>query len=230
MKADISIKWRSDRAADCPLVEEKTCVSERSPEVCPWQERFSLRLSDDEEHRSASCWLKLVQRQQLSGQPRSLFLSVSKDAVCLCLKSGAVSDFHADVRLEQAADFWGFLMNPSLLVCGFKHQTRAATWVQLREDSVKAATPTGHLLWSHVITPLLFCSSLSFLVHGQQTRTKHIKKAAVFMVLTTRVSQIRPETSFTCAGPKCEWMQIDMLMGNKDEWMKCKNLPMCKDF
>lgn len=66
-----------------------------------------LRLSDDEEHRSASCSRLTEARseQQLSGQPRSLFLSVSKDAVCLCLKSGAVSDFHADVRLEQAGDF-----------------------------------------------------------------------------------------------------------------------------
>lgn len=172
MKADVSI---NEEVRERPIVlwwkrKAVACVSERSPEVCPWQEHFSLRLSDDEEHRSASCSRLTEARseQQLSGQPRSLFLSVSKDAVCLCLKSGAVSDFHADVRLEQAGDFWGFLMSPSLLVCGFQHQSRAATWAQLREDSVKTATPTGHLLWSHVMMPLLF-SSLSFLVHGQQT-------------------------------------------------------------
>lgn len=161
MKADVSIKWRSERAADRPLVEEAVaCVSERSPEVCPWQERFSLRLSDDEEHRSASCSRLTEARseQQLSGQPRSLFLSVSKDAVCLCLKSGAVSDFHADVRLEQAGDFWGFL-----LLCWFVDSNIKAGQ-QHEPSSEKTQWKQRHLLDTYC-GHMWWCRCCSLLSH-----------------------------------------------------------------
>lgn len=168
MKADVSIKW-SERAADCPLVEEKSCG------LCFWTKPRGLSMTGTLQSEALWWWrapLCFMFTSDWSSFRAAALRSTSQPfslAVCLCLKSGAVSDFHADVWLEQAGDFWGFLMNQSLLVCGFKHQSKAATWVQLREDSVKTATPTGHLLWPHVIMPLLFYSSLSFLVHGQQT-------------------------------------------------------------
>lgn len=168
MKADVSIKW-SERAADCPLVEEKSCG------LCFWTKPRGLSMTGTLVWGSlmmkstallhVHVWLKLVQSSSSQVNLAAFFsrrLSVSEvwsrfRLSCWCL----------------ADDFWGFLMNQSLLVCGktinIKHQSKAATWVQLREDSVKTATPTGHLLWPHVIMPLLFYSSLSFLVHGQQT-------------------------------------------------------------
>lgn len=39
MKADVSIKWRSERAADCPLVEEKTCG------LCFWTKPRGLSMT-----------------------------------------------------------------------------------------------------------------------------------------------------------------------------------------
>lgn len=169
MKADVSIKW-SERAADCPLVEEKSCG------LCFWTKPRGLSMTGTLVWGSlmmkstallhVHVWLKLVQSSSSQVNLAAFFsrrLSVSEvwsrfRLSCWCLARTS----RRFLRFSHESVSAGLWKN-------HQHQSKAATWVQLREDSVKTATPTGHLLWPHVIMPLLFYSSLSFLVHGQQT-------------------------------------------------------------